>query len=55
MLGLDNCVTARIEQLAPEHVVALKGVVAGGTNLVIGLSSPARVRAPAWPSSLLRR
>lgn len=34
--GLDNCVTARIEQLAPEHVVALKGVVAGGANLAIG-------------------
>lgn len=35
--GLDNCVTARIEQLAPEHVVALKGIVAGGANLAIGL------------------
>lgn len=35
--GLDNGVTARIEQLAPEHVVALKGVVAGGANLAIGL------------------
>jgi drug/metabolite transporter (DMT)-like permease len=35
--GLDNGVTARIEQLAPEHVVALKGVVAGGANLTIGL------------------
>jgi drug/metabolite transporter (DMT)-like permease len=35
--GLDNCVTARIEQLAPEHVVALKGAVAGGTNLAIGV------------------
>ena len=35
--GLDNCVTARIEHLAPEHVVALKGVVAGGANLAIGL------------------
>ena len=35
--GLDNCVTARIEQLAPEHVVALKGVVAGGANVTIGL------------------
>src|SRR5690606_27089611 len=34
--GLDNGVTARIEQLAPEHVVALKGVVAGGANLAIG-------------------
>jgi drug/metabolite transporter (DMT)-like permease len=35
--GLDNGVTARIEQLAPEHVVALKGVVAGGANVTIGL------------------
>ena len=35
--GLDNGVTARIEHLAPEHVVALKGVVAGGANLGIGL------------------
>lgn len=36
--GLDNCVTAKIEHLAPEHVVALKGIVAGGTNLAIGLA-----------------
>ena len=35
--GLDNGVTARIEHLAPEHVVAAKGVGAGGANLVIGL------------------
>ena len=35
--GLDNCVTAAIERLAPEHVVALKGFVAGGANLAIGL------------------
>jgi drug/metabolite transporter (DMT)-like permease len=35
--GLDNCVTAAIEQLAPEHVVLLKGVVAGGANVAIGL------------------
>jgi drug/metabolite transporter (DMT)-like permease len=35
--GLDNSVTASIDQLAPEHVVALKGVVAGGANLMIGL------------------
>lgn len=35
--GIDNGVTARIEQLAPEHVVALKGVVAGSANLIIGL------------------
>lgn len=36
--GLDNCVTAAIEHLEPEHVVALKGLVAGGANLAIGLS-----------------
>lgn len=35
--GLDNGVTAAIEHLAPEHVVALKGVIAGGANLAIGL------------------
>ena len=35
--GLDNVVTARMEHLAPEHIVAFKGVVAGGTNLAIGL------------------
>lgn len=36
--GLDNGVTARIEQLAPEHVVLFKGIIAGGTNLAIGLA-----------------
>ncbi len=36
--GLDNCVTAGIQQLAPEHVVALKGVIAGSANLAIGLA-----------------
>ncbi len=35
--GFDNGVTASIEQLAPEHVVMLKGVIAGGANLAIGL------------------
>jgi drug/metabolite transporter (DMT)-like permease len=35
--GLDNGVTAGIEQLRPEQVVALKGVIAGGANLAIGL------------------
>jgi drug/metabolite transporter (DMT)-like permease len=34
--GFDNGVTAGIEQLAPEHVVFLKGVIAGGANLTIG-------------------
>lgn len=36
--GIDNGLTAGIEQLAPEHVVMLKGVIAGGANLAIGLT-----------------
>ena len=35
--GFDNGVTARIDQLTPEHVVALKGFVAGSVNVVLGL------------------
>lgn len=35
--GLDNCITARIDQLAPEPIVALKGIIAGAANLTIGL------------------
>lgn len=35
--GVDNGVTAGIEQLSPHQVVALKGFVAGGANLAIGL------------------
>ncbi len=34
--GFDNGVTARIDHLAPEHVVALKGFLAGGVNVVLG-------------------
>jgi len=36
--GLDNAVTARIDHLAPEHIVALKGFVAGSMNLALGAS-----------------
>ncbi len=36
--GLDNCVTARIDHLAPEHVVAAKGFVAGSANLALGFA-----------------
>ena len=34
--GLDNGVTARIDQLSPEQVVFLKGFVAGSANLALG-------------------
>lgn len=36
--GLDNCVTARIEQLSPEAVVLAKGTVAGSVNLLLGVT-----------------
>lgn len=36
--GLDNCVTARIEQLSPETVVLAKGIVAGSVNAVLGVT-----------------
>jgi drug/metabolite transporter (DMT)-like permease len=36
--GLDNGVTARIDQLSPEHVVLSKGLVAGSANLALGVT-----------------
>lgn len=35
--GIDNGVTANIDQLSPEHVVLLKGAMAGAANLLLGL------------------
>ena len=35
--GLDNSVTARIDQLTPEQITFTKGLVAGGANLLLGL------------------
>jgi drug/metabolite transporter (DMT)-like permease len=36
--GLDNCVTAELDEIAPEHITLVKGVVAGATNLALGLA-----------------
>jgi drug/metabolite transporter (DMT)-like permease len=36
--GLDNCVTADLDEIAPEHITVVKGVIAGGTNLVLGIA-----------------
>jgi drug/metabolite transporter (DMT)-like permease len=36
--GLDNCVTAGLDEVAPEHITLAKGVVAGGANLLLGLA-----------------
>ena len=42
--AIDNCVTAALDELAPVHITMLKGVVAGGANLAIGLA------AGGWPT-----
>jgi drug/metabolite transporter (DMT)-like permease len=44
--GFDNGVTASIDQLSPQHVVFLKGVVAGVANLVLGLATAADAQLP---------
>jgi len=36
--GLDNCVTAELDTLAPEHITLAKGVIAGTTNVAIALA-----------------
>ena len=36
--AVDNGVTAALDQLAPAHITLAKGVIAGGTNLAIGLA-----------------
>lgn len=45
--GVDNSVTARLDQLSPQHITLVKGVVAGTANLVLGV-----VIAGAWGVSL---
>jgi drug/metabolite transporter (DMT)-like permease len=36
--GIDNSVTARIDQLSPEQITFAKGAVAGSVNLLLGLA-----------------
>jgi drug/metabolite transporter (DMT)-like permease len=36
--AIDNSTTAAIDQIDPSHITLAKGVIAGGTNLIIGLS-----------------
>ncbi|MGD9701979.1 MAG: DMT family transporter [Acidimicrobiia bacterium] len=37
--GVDNCVTATLDELAPAQITLVKGVIAGGANLAIGVAS----------------
>lgn len=46
--GLDNSVTSRIDQISPQHVTFLKGVVAGSVNLVLGLVVVGLGDVTAW-------
>lgn len=36
--GIDNCVTAALDDFAPGHITLVKGFVAGSANLAIGLA-----------------
>ncbi len=45
--AVDNCVTAALDDLAPAHITFVKGVVAGGANLLIGVLLDGA--APATP------
>jgi drug/metabolite transporter (DMT)-like permease len=36
--GLDNCVTAGLDSVAPEHITLAKGAIAGTTNLALGFA-----------------
>ena len=46
--GLDNSVTSRIDQVSPQHVVFLKGVVAGSVNLALGLAITGAGNVGGW-------
>ena len=46
--GLDNSVTSRIDQVSPQHVTFLKGVVAGSVNLALGLAITGAGNVGGW-------
>jgi drug/metabolite transporter (DMT)-like permease len=46
--GLDNSVTSQIDQISPQHVVFLKGVVAGSVNLALGLVITGAGNVDGW-------
>jgi drug/metabolite transporter (DMT)-like permease len=37
--AIDNCVTANVDELSPSHITFVKGIVAGSTNLAIGVGA----------------
>ena len=51
--AVDNGVTAKLDELAPIHITLAKGTVAGGTNLLIGLTLGHGPSGWAIPATLL--
>lgn len=49
--GLDNCVTAALDSIAPEHITLAKGVIAGSTNLALGFALGGSL--PSSPDTVL--
>ena len=41
--GLDNCVTADLDTIAPHEITLVKGLMAGTTNLVVGIAAAANL------------
>src|SRR5215210_2957219 len=46
--ALDNSVTSRIDQITPQHVTFLKGIVAGSVNLTLGLTITGAGNVNGW-------
>jgi drug/metabolite transporter (DMT)-like permease len=46
--GVDNSATSRIDQVSPQHVTFLKGIVAGSVNLTLGLAITGAGDVTAW-------
>jgi drug/metabolite transporter (DMT)-like permease len=51
--AVDNGVTAKLDELAPVHITLAKGTVAGGVNLLIGLTLGHGPSGWAVPAALL--
>jgi len=49
--GLDNSVTSRIDQVSPQHVTFLKGIVAGSVNVALGLAITGAGSVTGWSSA----
>jgi len=51
--GLDNCVTAALDELTPAQITLAKGTIAGSVNLAIGLATGAAPSAGQAAAALV--